>query len=137
MTGATAEDVSRLDTHEAESRILREHPHNVLIEGNAAATDALLRLLRAHFGGPIMWHQPHASLDLPGGDTRAPILRDAATLSVADQQRLLTWIDGAGSQTQIISMAERPLFARVADGLFDAALYYRLNVMLLRVGVTA
>jgi sigma-54-interacting transcriptional regulator len=137
MTGATAEDVSRLDTHEAESHILREHPHNVLIEGTAAATDALLRLLQAHVGRPIMWHRPDAPLDLPSGDTRALILRDAATLSVDDQQRLLTWIDGAGSQTQIISMSERPLFVRVADGLFDAALYYRLNVMLLRVGVTA
>jgi len=30
-----------------------------------------------------------------------------------------------------------PLFTLVEGGLFDATLYYRLNVMLLRVGVTA
>jgi len=134
MTGETAGDVSLLETCYAEMQILREHSPNVLIEGPAVAADPVLRRLQAHVGELIVWHQPHAPLDLPSGETRALILRDAAALTVDDQRRLCTWIDGAGSRTQIISMAERPLFARVASGLFDAALYYRLNVVLLRVG---
>jgi hypothetical protein len=80
-----------------------------------------------------VWHRPPAPLELPSGETRALILRDAAALSGHDQRRLLEWI-GGGSRTQIISTTERPLFALVASGLFDAALYYRLNVMLLRIG---
>jgi hypothetical protein len=35
---------------------------------------------------------------------------------------------------QIVSTTERRLIALVARGLFDETLYYRLNVMLLRVG---
>jgi hypothetical protein len=47
--------------------------------------------------------------------------------------RLLGWIDGNGSRMQIISTSKHPLFVAVTRGLFDEALYYRLNVILVRV----
>jgi DNA-binding NtrC family response regulator len=47
---------------------------------------------------------------------------------------LLAWTGESGWRTRIISTTPRQLFALVASGLFDAALYYRLNVMLLRAG---
>jgi Sigma-54 interaction domain len=134
MRAATAPDVSALDSYRTEWRSLSEHPYNVLLEGAATATDAALHLLQPHLRQPIVWQRPHAPLDLSGVEARALVLRDAAALSGDDQRRLLAWIDHTGSRTQIISTTERPLFALVAEGLFDAALYYRLNVMLLRVG---
>jgi len=85
----------------------------------------------------VVWHKPYAALKLPDRTTNTFILRSAASLSASDQQRLLDWLGGTGRRTQIISTAESPLFTLVEGGLFDATLYYRLNVMLLRVGVTA
>ena len=43
------------------------------------------------------------------------------------------WSRETGSATRIVSMTARPLFELVAAGVFDAALYYCLNVVLLRV----
>ena len=134
MGAATLTDVSLLDAYETAWRILGEHPCNVLLEGAVTATDAVRRLLQPHLRQPIAWHWPHAPFNPPSGGTAALILRDAAGLSRYDQQQLLEWIGDGGSRTQIVSTAAGPLFDLVTRGLFDAALYYRLNVLLLRVG---
>ena len=119
--------------YDLELRIFSEHRCNVLLEGTVAATDAALILLRSHIRGPIVWHRPPATLDLPSRETGALILRDASALSRDEQQRLLVWIDDTGSRTHVVSTSSRSLFALVTAGLFDGALYYRLNVLLLRV----
>ena len=133
MGAASLTDVSLLDSYQAEWRMLSEHRCNVLLEGAVTTTDAVLHLLQPLLGEPIQWHGPHEPLDLPSGQTRTLIVRDAAALGGDDQRRLLVWSRETGVGTQIISMTPRPLFALVAAGVFDAALYYRLNVMLLRV----
>jgi sigma54-dependent transcription regulator len=107
---------------------------NVLLEGPAIATNAVLRLLQPHLPEPIRWHQPQRALTLPSVETGALILKDVTALSLDDQRRLLDWIVRTGSQTQIVSTTDRPLFALVTRGLFDEALYYRLNLMLLHLG---
>jgi hypothetical protein len=84
----------------------------------------------------VVWHKPYAPLKLPDRTANTFILRNAASLSANDQERLLDWFGDTGWRTQIISTAESPLFTLVEGGLFDATLYYRLNVMLLRVGLT-
>jgi sigma54-dependent transcription regulator len=134
MNTATETDVSWLESLQTEWTILRGCRHNVLLEGPVAATDAALRLLQPHIRGPIRWNGPQPPLNLPTGEIGALILRGIADLSAGDQTRLLVWLGGAGSRTQIVSTTERSLFALVARGLFDETLYYRLNVMLLRVG---
>ncbi len=103
----------------------------MLIEGPVAETHALLLLLQPHICKPILWKRPHARLELPGRDAGALILEDVSTLTTEDQTRLLAQFD-SGNRTQIVSTSEHPLFTLVARGLFDAALYYRLNVVLLR-----
>lgn len=135
MTLAPDTDVSLLEPYYAERRILSEHPCNVLLEGTVTATNAALVLLRSHIREPIVWHSPPATLDLPRRETRALILSDAAALSRDEQRRLLAWIDDAGSRTHVITSSARPLFALVTAGLFDEALYYRLNVLLLRIAL--
>ena len=137
MSAAPATDVWPLESYETEWSILREHRCNVLVEGDGAATTAVLRLLLPSTREAVVWHRPYAPLELPDRTTNTFILRSAASLSASDQQRLLDWLGGTGRRTQIISTAESPLFTLVEGGLFDATLYYRLNVMLLRVGVTA
>lgn len=133
MSTAPALDVCMLDGAHAEWRILSEHPCNVLLEGAVTATDTVLRLIQPHLREPIVSHWPGSPLDLPRGEARALILRDVAALDRDEQRRLLAWMDETGVRTQVITTAACAVFARVAAGLFDASLYYRLNVLLLRV----
>jgi hypothetical protein len=134
MNVSTVTDVSLLDSHQAEWRVLRTHWHNVLIEGSPAASDAVLHLLRPHIRAPIVSIGPHDSFKVPSGETRSLFLRAPDALSRDDQARLLEWLEGDCSGTQIISTTEAPLFSLVREGCFDAALYYRLNAILIRVG---
>ena len=136
MSATPATDVWPLESYKTEWSILREHRCNVLVEGGRAATTAVLRLLLPSTREAVVWHKPYAPLKLPDRTTNTFILRNAASLSANDQGRLLDWFGDPGWRTQIISTAESPLFTLVQGGLFDATLYYRLNVMLLRVGLT-
>ena len=136
MSATPATDVWPLESYRTEWSILREHRCNVLVEGGRAATTAVLRLLLPSTREAVVWHKPYAPLKLPDRTTNTFILRNAASLSANDQGRLLDWFGDPGWRTQIISTAESPLFTLVQGGLFDATLYYRLNVMLLRVGLT-
>jgi len=107
------------------------HRHNVLIEGPVADTHALLLLLQPHIDKPVLWRRPHARLEFSDRDAGALILEGVSTLTTEDQTRLLAHVD-AGPRRQIVSTSQHPLFTLVARGRFDAALYYRLNVVLLR-----
>jgi hypothetical protein len=109
---------------------------NVLVEGPAAVVDEVLLMLRPHLREPLVRDLAHAPLDLPDHATKPIILRNVSALTGDDQGRLMAWLQGAGLGAQVVSTTERPLFARVAQGLFDEALYYRLNVLLLRIGDT-
>jgi transcriptional regulator of acetoin/glycerol metabolism len=92
----------------------------------------VLRLLTPHLQGPVMWRARGISFEVPAGDAGALILQDVDGLSAQEQSRLLTWVDERPN-TQIVSTTAYRLFALVACGRFDAALYYRLNVILLNV----
>jgi hypothetical protein len=133
LSAGSATDVSPLDPFGCEWKILRKHRCNVLVEGDSGATNGVLSLLLPYTREAVAWHRPYAAIELPDRKTNTFILRNAASLSASDQQRMLDWLGGTGWRTQIISTAESPLFTLVECGLFDAALYYRLNVMLLRV----
>lgn len=103
----------------------------MLIEGPIAETHAMLRSLQPHMDTPILWKRPYARLELSGGLVGGLILEDVSTLSREEQVRLVAHFD-AGIRTQVVSTSQHPLYPLVAHGLFDATLYYRLNVVLLR-----
>jgi hypothetical protein len=133
VTVRTASDGPQ-DLDQLEWKMLRAHPHSVLLEGPASATDAALRHAQPHFREPIARMRSEGPLELPEDAVRVLILEDAAVLSAADQSRLFDWLDRADSHVQVVSTTERSLFDLVERGVFDSALYYRLNVMLLHVG---
>jgi sigma-54-interacting transcriptional regulator len=110
----------------------RSPQHNVLLEGSEMSTAAVLRVLAPHLRPPVTWIRSGAPFDLPYGDVGALILQDVDALCAEEQERLLSWID-ARPAIQIVSTTAESLFALVARGRFDAALYYRLNVVLLNV----
>jgi Sigma-54 interaction domain len=134
MNGAAAPHIPRLDSYQTELGILRAPPANVLIEGPSAATDDVLLAMQQHLREPLVSDLLHAPLHLPDGATTPVILKNVAALTANDQARLLAWLQREGFGAQVVSTTERPLFGLVTQGLFDAALYYRLNVLLLHVG---
>lgn len=136
MRPETAMDAA-VDQYQREWTSLCARRHNLLLEGSAVATHAALLLLRPHLRQPVAWSELDAPLQLPNGDAGALVLRDVAAVSTSDQARLLAWTSGGHARTQIVSTTEGPLFALVVRGLFDATLYYRLNIVLLRIESTA
>jgi len=130
--GPVTTDASLLQSFRTEWASLRVKPLNVLLEGSCRATNAALSILQPPMRDSIVW-SPTSAFDVPSHEVRTLILKNVAGLRTADQTRLLAWIDRNGSGTQIISTSEQPLFAAVTRGVFEETLYYRLNVILLRI----
>jgi hypothetical protein len=108
--------------------------HNVMLEGPAQATDNLLRLLGPHLHAPAVRTCGRVPLALPAVGCGALVLHDVSALDSREQAALASWLDAGG--TQVVSTTAHPLLPMIADGVFDEALYYRLNVMLLSIDST-
>ncbi len=135
MGAATEMDISPLAPFQTECASLCLHRQNVLLEGSGAATRTALRHLAPLLREPIVWCGTDR-LQLPTDRAGSLIVEDVGELTEADQTRLLAWIGFNDSRTQILSTSTHPLFAQVACRLFDETLYYRLNVILLRLAST-
>lgn len=106
---------------------------NTLLVGPGDATERLLMLLRPYLRSPTVWKgREHAALELPH-ECGVLVLQNVSALSMHDQATVVRWLDT--HRTQLISTTTQPLFPLIALGLFDEALYYRLNVMLLTVAL--
>jgi len=106
--------------------------HNVMLEGPLACTEAVLHLLKPHFGEPVTMKRSGAPLEPHTFKGGTVIVRDIAAFTRPEQRRILGWLDEAPTRTQVVCTTIEPLFPLVARGLFDEALYYRLNVILLQ-----
>jgi len=111
---------------------------NVLIEGPRLAIESAVGLLERDLTGIVVRRRAEEPLDftrcqVSQGSHCTLILEDVIGLNRDEQTRLKRSIDDAAS-IRIISTASSPVFLVVERGLFDATLYYRLNVMLIRVG---
>jgi hypothetical protein len=102
---------------------------NALLVGPVAATLGALATIRASLRPTIFeWPRdgaPWASRSVPG----TVVLHDLALLRSADQERLLAWLQGPGSQAQVISLASSSILHLVAERRFLERLYYRLNIL--------
>jgi hypothetical protein len=107
--------------------------HNVLLHGPAEAIDAALALIAPSLRSPLVWKKAESKFDPPVGTIASLILQDVGSLTQAEQIQLLGWLDNAKVRPQIVSTTTVPIFPLVERGVFDAALYYRLNIMLLDV----
>jgi hypothetical protein len=136
MTGPVDVDGSALHTTSipsmAEWRSICASRHNVLLEGPAACTEAVLHLLKPYLGEPVTLKRSGAPLELQSSIRGALVVHDVSAFSGPEQDRILGWLDGLDSRTQVVCTTTEPLFPLVARGLFDETLYYRLNVILLQ-----
>ena len=109
------------------------HRCNALLVGPEDATERLLMLLRPYLREPVVWvGAQHAPLELPT-ECGALVLQNVSAWGTHDQATIVRWLET--HRTQLISTSTQSLFPLIARGLFDEALYYRLNVMLLSVAL--
>lgn len=113
---------------------LRTCRHNLLLEGPTHSTDSLLRLLVPHLPKLVLWNPIRTPYALLARECGALVLQNIAALNRTEQGNLRRWVEDCDPRRQVISTSARPLFPLVAHGLFDEVLYYRLNLMLVRVG---
>jgi Sigma-54 interaction domain len=95
--------------------------------------DAALRVWTAVWPAlqkPIHWVEAD-HLVLPRHPAGTLILQGADLLTASAQQQLLAWLEGDARSTRVLTTTQSPLFPLVESGAFLAALYYRLNVLLL------
>lgn len=108
---------------------------NVLLEGDHHQTDAAILHLLPHLRTPIYYRRTGNELALLNECT--VILRDVDTLGETEQRQLYDWLVRKPDSVQTVSTTESPLFSLVQDGQFESDLYYRLNVILLRLGLAS
>ncbi len=117
-----------------EWRSVSTRQHNVIFEGPEHVTEAVLLRLQSYLRLPAIWKRAPTPLELPTGRCGALVLRNVNALDRYEQAALLRWLDAEGKQ--VVSTTAHPLFPLIARGLFDEALYYRLNTTLMRIDST-
>jgi hypothetical protein len=107
--------------------------HNVLLLGPVCATDAALAVIAPCLLQPVAWKKAESKFDPTAGGIASLILHEVGSLNKSEQIQLRDWLENAHARPQIVSTTTHPLFGMVERGMFDATLYYRLNVVLLEV----
>jgi hypothetical protein len=107
---------------------------NLLVIGDHAATRAVLDKLRLSTREAALSWRPGQALDLPHpGRAGTLILHDVDQLTIAAQGALLRWLDQSAGRVWIVSTTTEPLWPQVESGSFSDTLYYRLNIICVRV----
>jgi hypothetical protein len=108
--------------------------YSMLVEGPEASIQAVLHVLTPYLREPVTWLQRRIPLALPARGSGTLVVQDVAALNRQDQTRLRLWLDEPAHRRQVVSTSAYPLFPLVDCGLFDARLYFRLNVVRFSVG---
>jgi hypothetical protein len=106
---------------------------NALVEASPAVAAQLLEALRPHLRAPVHEYRPEMQLSMPQLTEGTLILLEAANLAPGEQALLLKALTDYKRSVQVVSTSSEALFPRVERGTFDAALYYRLNVVRLTI----
>ena len=107
--------------------------HNVLFEGPRVATAAALDTLRPYLRNSVEWEQLRGGCELHARPSSVLMVGDVASLRHDEQARLLGLLSDDEHPRQVICSTTTSLFPLVARGLFDETLYYRLNVVMVRI----
>jgi hypothetical protein len=106
--------------------------HNILLEGSDEWTSAVLLRLTPYFCDPVVW-RAGAPFPIGSATSRTIVVPGVDALSRTEQSRLLRCVSESAGSAQVVSTTTEELYPLVMRGEFDATLYYRLNVVLLRV----
>lgn len=111
--------------------IVQAHPH-LIVEQVESSYDRTIVSLTPYLRQPIAaWH-PGDPLAWPEPRHGTLVLHHAGRLPIEDQRTLLDWMEGRGGETQVVGLTSLSLLGAVRAGTFSAELYYRLNVVCLK-----
>lgn len=103
---------------------------NILVNGSPSATGAVLDALNPYLRRPL-WHWDAASQFTLPSPTATVILYEVVALNTQEQKEFLQWLTHLSEPTQVVSTSSSSLYALVQGGTFSAALFYRLNMLVL------
>jgi hypothetical protein len=114
-------------------RLIRHNHSRILVTGPAAAVDVAVATLVA-LEPPVCAWRPGEPLP-PPTQRGTLVLRDVERSTFNEQRLLSTWLLQLPSEgPRVVSTTTGSLWGLVTQGQFSAALYYRLNTLLLDVG---
>jgi hypothetical protein len=117
--------------------VLRTSPVNALLVGGVQMTAVAVARVERSLRQPLVWWSPEQIGDAPALTDGTLVIRDVDRLD-AQQQALVThWINTHSPRVQVIALAREPLFPHVAAGRFSAALYYRVNTVVVELRTPA
>jgi hypothetical protein len=122
---------------QSEWTILRTSPVNGLLVGSPDLTAAAVAEMGKSLRQPLMWWSPDQGIDLPNLTTGTLAIRDVDDLDARQQEQLVRWIALHAPGVRVLALAREPLFESVTHGRFSAALYYRLNTVVVEVRAAA
>jgi hypothetical protein len=118
---------------QSEWTILRTSPVNGLLVGSPDFTAAAVAEMEQSLRQPLVWWSPDQGVDLPDLTAGTLVIRDVDDLDARQQEQLTRWIALHALRVQVLALAREPLFESVAGGRFSAALYYRMNTVVVEV----
>jgi hypothetical protein len=116
--------------------ILRRSQVNGLVVGSADLTAAAMAAVNKHASEPVVWWGPDRA-DIPEVAAGTLIINDVDRLDEVQQDRLTRWIVTHCPGVQVLALARTPIFAKVVKGRFSAALYYRINTVVVEMHAPA
>ncbi|MQA30489.1 MAG: hypothetical protein GEU82_11740 [Luteitalea sp.] len=113
------------------ARIVKDARPNVMLVGPPAAASRMVGALGIDLRKRIVERRAAAPESWPR-DGASTFLRDIETLDLAQQQQLIEWLNRQPHRTHLIAGVGRSLYPDVKRGRFLDTLFYRLNVLQLR-----
>ena len=113
-----------------EWRVFTATKANTLMLGEPLAVTRILNAAWLTLSRPVFWCDG-PRLTLPTGQAGTFVLWRLDALDAEDQGQLLEWLDRRGP-ARVLARAPRSVFPLVQQGQFLAALYYRLNTLILQ-----
>jgi hypothetical protein len=117
--------------------ILRRLRVNALLTGADHLTGAAVARLETSFRQPLVWWAPAVTAELPPVTVGTLVIRDVDRLEAGQQHSLAKWIGAHSAGLQVLSLAREPLYGRVLDDRFSAALYSCINTVMLELRAPA
>jgi hypothetical protein len=106
---------------------------NVLLEASSETAAQLLEALGPHLRTPVHEYRPGLRPPMPQPTEGTIILKEVANLTPGEQALVLKLLTERNQTLQVVSTSSEALFPLVERGIFDDALYYRLNVVRLTI----
>ncbi|HEX7137978.1 MAG TPA: hypothetical protein VF219_09040 [Vicinamibacterales bacterium] len=104
-------------------------PHTMLV-GPSRETASFIEALRSDLLEPVCTIDGACLGEIPD-HARTIILRNIDALDLRGQVALMAKLESSSGTLQVVSLAERPPFARVQRGLLMETLYRRLSLVYL------